>query len=221
MTATLTNFRGMRAAILHRQDRNRDALVAQLRRIGLDVACLPPLGGQPVPMADFIFFDADLGYEGLFPWTRRDPPVPLIAVLASEAPGRLEWALAQGATAYLLKPIGSTGAFNALIVAARLFAERQDLRGAVADLSERVRARPIVVRAAVRVMEGLGVDDDRALALLRHAAMRERVTVEILCARIAAGGSLASLIEAAPAEAGRLRPVPRSVVQRRQQGGRS
>jgi AmiR/NasT family two-component response regulator len=212
MSAPITNFRGLRAVVLHRQDHNRDALESQLRRIGLLVACLTPLGGGSLPAADVVFFDADLGYQGLFPWDRNEAPMPLIAVLASKAPGRLEWALDQGATSYLLKPIGSNGAFNALVVAFRLFAERREMRIALTDLSERVRARPIVVRAAIAVMQGLGVSDDHALTLLRQTAMRERISVEALCARIAAGGPLASLFEAA----NQVRPVPRRSLQRRQ-----
>ena len=216
MSPPVTNFRGLRALLLHRQDHNRDALESQLRRIGLQVVCTAPLGNGELPAADVIFFDADLGYEGLFPWDRNEPPVPLVAVLASEAPGRLEWALDQGATSYLLKPIGSTGAFNALVVAWRLFSERRDARTALADLTERVRARPIVIRAALEVIRHLGVAEDRALTLLRQGAMRERVTVEAFCARIAAGGPLGNLTGQSTAPAAPLRTVPRRSLQRRQ-----
>jgi AmiR/NasT family two-component response regulator len=216
MSPPITNFRGLRALLLHRQDHNRDALESQLRRIGLQVVCTAPLGNGRLPAADVIFFDADLGYEGLFPWDRNEPPVPLVAVLASEAPGRLEWALDQGATSYLLKPIGSTGAFNALVVAWRLFSERRDARSMLTDLTERVRARPIVVRAALEVIRHLGVAEDRALTLLRQGAMRERVTVEAFCARIAAGGPLAGLTGQSTSPAAPLRTVPRRSLHRRQ-----
>jgi AmiR/NasT family two-component response regulator len=216
MSPPVINFRGLRALLLHRQDHNRDALESQLRRIGLQVVCTAPLGNGALPAADVIFFDADLGYEGLFPWERNEPPVPLVAVLASEAPGRLEWALDQGATSYLLKPIGSTGAFNALVVAWRLFSERRDARTVVSELTERVRARPIVIRAALEVIKQLEVTEDRALALLRQGAMRERVTVEAFCARIAAGGPLASLTGQSTVSSASLRSVPRRSLQRRQ-----
>jgi two-component system, response regulator / RNA-binding antiterminator len=216
MSPSVTNFRGLRALLLHRKDHNRDALESQLRRIGLQVTATAPLGDTALPAADVIFFDADLGYEGLFPWDRNEPPVPLVAVLASEAPGRLEWALDQGATSYLLKPIGSTGAFNALVVAWRLSSERRDTRAILAEMTERVRARPIVIRAALEVIRQLGVAEDRALTLLRQGAMRERVTVEAFCARIAAGGPLASLMSQSTAPAEPLRSVPRRSLQRRQ-----
>ncbi|HTW25803.1 MAG TPA: ANTAR domain-containing protein [Acetobacteraceae bacterium] len=208
MNADIASLHGRRALILHRKDRNRDALESQLHRIGLDVACLAPLSEVALPDADVIFFDADLGYQGLFPWNPSEAPVPLIAILASEAPGRIEWALDQGATAWLHKPIGSTGVFSALAVALRLFEERRQMRASIADLSERVRARPIVVRATLAVMSGLGVDENRALGLLRQAAMRERVTVELLSVRIAAGGALAGLLpqEAVATVAGRTQP---------------
>lgn len=216
MSLPVISFRGLRALLLHRQDHNRDALESQLRRIGLEVTSVPPLGNGALPAADVIFFDADLGYQGLFPWDRNEPPVPLVAVLASEAPGRLEWALDQGATSYLLKPIGSIGAFNALVVAWRLFSERRDARAALSNLTERVRARPVVVRAALEVMKRLAVTEDRALTLLRRGAMRERVTIEAFCARIAAGGPLANLTEQAAAPPAPLRSMQRRPLQRRQ-----
>jgi len=217
MSAGLAGLHDLRAVILHRPDRNRHALETQLRRIGVDVACIAPLSNDPLPAADVIFFDADLGYEGLFPWGRNAAPVPLVAVLASEAPGRIEWALDQGATACLLKPIGSTGAFNAIAVASRLFAERGQMRGEISELSERVRARPIVVRAASLVMSGFGVDENGALALLRQAAMRERLTVEALAVRIATGGALANLLEPAATASSSGRTERSRPIRRKQQ----
>jgi two-component system, response regulator / RNA-binding antiterminator len=143
--------------------------------------------------------------------------VPLVAVLASEAPGRVEWALDQGATACLLKPIGSTGAFNALAVASRLFAERRQMRCATSEHSDRVRARPIVVRATIVVMSSLGVDENCAPALLRSAAMRERITVEALSVRIASGGALAGLLQPAADASTGGRTDPSRPIRRKQQ----
>ena len=140
---------------------------------------------------DVIFFDADTGHDTLFSWGRSPPPVPLVAIISSEAPGRIEWALAQFACAFMMKPIGSGGAFQALVVAYHLHGEMQRLRHAVGDLSERVRARPLVVRAVLEVMEQHRIDETRALDRLRRAAMEARMTVEALAAAIAAQPVLA------------------------------
>jgi AmiR/NasT family two-component response regulator len=180
------DFTGQRALILHRDDHHREALTAQLHRIGLTAHCVSPDSRLADVHADVIFFDADLGHENLFPWGRAAPPVPLIALLGSEAPGRLEWALAQAASAFMVKPITSSGAFQALVVAHYLHGEIVRLQRSVAELSDRVRARPLVVRAVCEVMRQQRLDEQAAMSRLRHAAMQARVSLEELCATIAA-----------------------------------
>lgn len=202
----LPNFSGREALILHRADRNREALEAQLRRIGLRVSALPPSEQPARVAADVVFFDADAGHRRLFPWPKGEPPVPLVAILGSEAPGRLEWALAQSATAFMMKPIGSNGAFNALVVATRLFEDIRALQGSVRELSVRVRARPVVVRAVLEVMRQQGMEDTEALDHLRRAAMSARTSVEALCASVAACPALAAQLPVAPPSAAELSP---------------
>lgn len=194
----LPSFSGRDALILHRPDRNREALAAQLRRIGLRVSALPPSEHPGRIAADIVFFDADAGHGRLFPWPEGQPPMPLVAILGSEAPGRLEWALAQAATAFMMKPIGSNGAFNALVVAHRIFEDVRALQGTVRELSDRVRARPVVVRAVLEVMRRQAVDESGALDRLRRAAMASRTSVEALCASVAAAPALAAQLPAAP-----------------------
>lgn len=185
MHARLPNFRGQRCLVLHRHDSNTDTLVRQLESLGLIVDLRWPVEGATAGGYDVIFFDADLGYDGLFAWTPEPPPIPLIAMLGSEAPGRIEWMLAQGPAAYLIKPIGSTGVFSALAIAFHSFETEQDLKGAVTDLTERVKARPVVFKAMVTVMDQFGIDDEEAYRLLRRESMNRRITVEALSELIA------------------------------------
>ncbi|HVE23524.1 MAG TPA: ANTAR domain-containing protein [Acidocella sp.] len=185
---TLPSFSGHSAFIIHRADRNRDALEAQLRRIGLNVQAHPPTAcfSRVAAEADVIFFDADSGCDSLFSWGRSPPPVPLVALLGSEAPGRIEWALSHFACAFMTKPIGSSGAFQALVVAHHLHGEIQRMRHSVGELSERLRARPLVVRAVLEVMRQHRLDETQALDRLRRAAMQARMTVEALAATLVA-----------------------------------
>ena len=196
-----SGFSGRRALVVHRIDRHREALEAQLRRFGMTVQCLAP--GEPlrpaIAAADVIFFDADTGHDNLFPWGRQPPPVPLIAILGSEAPGRLEWALAQSATAFISKPIGSSGAFQALTIAAHLHDRFRTLRASVDELSERLRARPLVVRAVIEIMRRHQLDETGALDRLRRGAMASRQTMEELAAAIAAAPALAARLDGSDA----------------------
>lgn len=104
------NFEGRRALVLHRPHELVEALSRQLRQLGVT-----PLTAWPemadATAADLLFFDADMGFDGQFPWPEGMAPMPTIALIGSEAPGRLAWAIRQGADAHLLKPIGSGGVF--------------------------------------------------------------------------------------------------------------
>ncbi|HTI00537.1 MAG TPA: ANTAR domain-containing protein [Acidisoma sp.] len=196
----LSSFAGRTALIIHQADHHRGALEAQIHRIGLTFRAQSPATTMTLEDAavDFIFFDADTGHESLFPWGRAFPPVPLIALLASEAPGRIEWALSQHASGFIVKPIGSGRVFQTLLVAHQVHAEMKRLRDTVDDLAERVRARPLVVRATIEIMRLHGLDEVHALDRLRRAAMDARVSVESLAAGIASQPALAARLGDTP-----------------------
>lgn len=178
----LPNFRGARAVVLHRPSPQVEAVSRQLARIGLSVSTLwPDLEPADVASADVLFFDGDMCHDDQFPWPAGDPPVPLIALAASEAPGRLEWMLSQGICAHLLKPVGAGGVFSALVLANHAFAQRRALADEAAGLRDRLRRRPQVTRAIMRLMADEGLDEDAAYRALRAAAMQQRRSIEDYC----------------------------------------
>jgi len=181
MSYTITpNFRGWRAVIVHRQSENVERLVRQLSRLGMDCEQVWPKLSQ-LSDADVVFFDGDNGFDGLFPWPEGHAPVPMVALLGSEAPGRLEWALRQGVSAHLLKPIGSGGVFSTLVIAVANFTQQQMLAHEIAELKTKARLRPKVVRAILSVMQSQSLDEDAAYAFIRSEAMQRRQSVEALC----------------------------------------
>ena len=98
MTRT-PSFVSWRAAVLHRADDNVERLTRQLERLGLGAFVQwKPLDLAATP-ADLVLVDADQGWDDLLPWTGDDAPVPVIALLGSEAPGRIGWAIGMGAGA--------------------------------------------------------------------------------------------------------------------------
>ncbi|MHA1566995.1 MAG: ANTAR domain-containing response regulator [Alphaproteobacteria bacterium] len=180
------NFRGRHALVLHRSGEATGRLTRQLERLGMQVEWAWPEFPASGEYADVVFFDADNGFDGLFPWLPGEAPMPLIALLGSELPGRLEWALSQSLCAHVMKPIQSSGVFSALVIAFSNFEAVRDGRRVTDDLQLRLGGRAAVIRAVVGVMKAGGIDDDEAYARIRSAAMSRRITVEDFCSGLGA-----------------------------------
>jgi AmiR/NasT family two-component response regulator len=172
---TLANWRSV---ILHRPHPAVEALTRQLESLHIRVSVVWPQVDPQDATADVIFFDADMGHDEQFPWPRGYAPMPLIALIGSEAPGRIEWALSQGSNAHLLKPIGSAGAYSALLIAAHAYRKARADADDIRSLEERLRQRPIVVRAVLQLMHNGCADETAAFKRLRSIAMDWGMTIE-------------------------------------------
>jgi AmiR/NasT family two-component response regulator len=182
--ARIPNLGGAKAFVLHRPHATVQAITRQLSAIGLDaVDCWPQLPAEALA-ADFVFFDADLGFDEQFPWSPGDAPMPLVALIGSEAPGRIEWALSHKADAQLLKPVGNAGVYSALLIARQGFEGRKQLAGEIASLRQRVGERHTIVRAVAALSKG--TDEERAYAQLRSLAMSWQISLEEAARRIVA-----------------------------------
>ena len=176
---------GARATILHRPHANVLALTRQLHAIGLVVdEAWPELGAQALA-ADFIFFDADMGYDAQFPWAAGESPMPMIAMIGSEAPGRIEWSLQMGAHAQLLKPITGSGVYSAVLIARDAFDRQRALAAQIADLKRRLDERQTVVRAVMQLAV-LGKTEAEAYDQLRRMAMSWQISIEDAALRVVA-----------------------------------
>ncbi|MRX52151.1 ANTAR domain-containing protein [Paracoccus sp. S-4012] len=177
---------GARAVILHRPHPTVEALTRQLAAIGLQAEAHWPDLGPTALAADFVFFDVDRGHDAQFPWPPGAAPMPMVALIGSEAPGRIEWALSMGADAQMLKPVGDGGVHAALLIAHAAFAARRALAAEIDGLRARLAGRRTVVRAVALL--AAGSDEEAAYAELRRRAMEWRVTIEEAAARLVAQG---------------------------------
>ncbi len=183
---TTPSFLGQKAVILHRPGETTDRLVRQCTLLGFRAeARWEPL--SDIEGVDIVLVDADEGWDGLLPWSRSEKPVPLVALLASEAPGRIAWALDQGAHALIAKPVTASAVYPALVMATRRHAEACELARRIDRLEERVRLRPLVHAAVRAFMDADACSEDEAYGLLRHQAMRRRLTLEQAAASVLAG----------------------------------
>ena len=184
------NFYNWRAIILHRPDATTDRLTRQLKLFGFVVETFwqPLAAGQQF---DLVIVDADQGWNGLLPWaTPQTALCPLVALLGSEAPSRVSWAYEQGAGAILAKPLNTSAVYPALIMALAVHGERAATRDQINRLEERVRLRPLVVRAVEALAVQRNITEDEAHGLLRARAMHQRQMIEVIAAAFLAGHDL-------------------------------
>lgn len=186
MTGT-PSFRGQRAVLLHRPGETTDRIARQLALLGL-VTDVRWQKLTDVSDVGLVLVDADEGWTGLLPWPGAGKPVPLVALLASEAPGRIAWALDQGADALIAKPVMPSAIYPALVMAARRHAEARATADTLTELRERIRLRPLVLAAVERLREARGWGEDEAYRELRREAMRQRLTLEQCAAALLASG---------------------------------
>jgi response regulator NasT len=177
-----------RALVLHRPHATVDAIVRQLTQIGMTAdAHWPQL---PADLAadqyGVLFFDADMGHDEQFPWPAGDAPIPTIALIGSEAPGRVAWAIRRGADAHLLKPVAGGGIYSAVLIARDAFARRRDLQHELGAVRQRLEKREVVAEATASLMLGEGLSAGDAFRALRLRAMAERLTIEAFADRLVA-----------------------------------
>jgi AmiR/NasT family two-component response regulator len=180
--------------LLHPVGDSTERLARQLERLGMDVDVSWPDFPEGDASYDVIFFDADNGYDDLFPWQPGMAPAPLIALLGSELPGRLEWALNQGISSHVVKPIQSSGVFSALVIAFSAYVAANKQNSMIDDLSARINSRPVVVRTIISLMSVADLSEDAAFALVRSAAMANRISIEDFCSNLTPDG-FAALIQ--------------------------
>ncbi len=168
------NFRGLRAAVVQRDDPNRRTLVSVLGKLGLEVATVEP-GAAALPEADLVFFDADEGIDGL---PAGDGELPHIALVGNEAPSRLARVVRMRCASHILKPIRGAGVFTAVLIAVNEHEQRQNTERRIEVLEHRMAGRRLVIKAVLHLMALCGIDEDAAYESLRLEAMERRVPID-------------------------------------------
>ena len=192
-TSHTPRFENWRAIILHRPHALVDSIIRQLRQIGVTADVVWPDLPQDAASADYniMFFDADMGHDDQFPWERGMAPMPAVALIGSEAPGRVAWAIHRGADAHLLKPIGSGGIYSAMLIASQAFERRQKLGAEIDGLRHRLSQRENLAAATAQLMVSQNIPAAQAYKALRRLAMAERVSIDEMARRVIEPGTIA------------------------------
>lgn len=180
----IPNFRSWRVAVVHKPDEDTNRLMRQLDRLGIVATLMWPRLERDFMPVDMVLFDGDNGHDDLFPWPAGFPPVPLLALMNSEAPGRLDWVISHGISGLITKPVRSIGIFGSLVLACSSFEQSSLLHVEIASLKERLRLRPVVVAAIMRVMNETGLNPEYAYARIRTEAMSHQISIEAFCSKL-------------------------------------
>jgi AmiR/NasT family two-component response regulator len=180
--AVKTNFRGMRALVIHCDDKNRQVLTDVLGKLGVVATLTDPHDPelpQSLQACEIILLDADVNIE-ILAQSDALPDVPCIALIGTEAPSQLARIVRQGCVSHILKPIRNSGVFTALLLAVNAHEQRRKVLREASGLRQRLAGRRDVTAAILDMMDAESIDQDTAYDRLRVEAMKRRIPVEDL-----------------------------------------
>jgi len=187
---------GVRVLIAEDEAVIRMDLVEMVRELGHDVVGEAFNGQQAVDLArelepDVAFLDIAMPVRDGLSAAEEIVAEDLCAVIMVTAFSQREVATraAQaGAVGYVVKPFTMADLEPAIAVALARWEQVRALRGEVANLSERARAREVVEQAKVLLQRDYKMTEPEAFGWLRRVAMDKRVTLAEVAADVASGG---------------------------------
>lgn len=170
-------FSGKTAVVLHRSPDIRERLGARLGVLGMQVVGRRTRLEPEDSARDFLILDVDQAHDEQLPWRRGQAPLPTVALIGSESPGRLAWALDHQVDAFL--PLTAiSNIYSALVISRALFDRKVEQRSRDAETARRTSKRLDVIRAVLKIMQENDLDEAAALKQLRAFSMVERISLE-------------------------------------------
>jgi len=117
-------------------------------------------------------------------------PLPVVMLTAYSDDETVRAATEAGACAYLVKPVNRNQLLSALHVAAARFAEQEQMRREVQDLSEALEARKIIERAKGLLMDRAGLSEAEAFRRLQKASRDQRRPMKQVALEVIEAGKL-------------------------------
>lgn len=177
-------LRGLRVAVIHAPDQDRDALMSQLRRIGCQVQAVWPAPSEPPPGVDLAFLNLDHRFQPMKSWTVAEEAPAIIAILEYENPVMLKALIDMSLHGVLVKPLRPAGILSALVLARWLHGYHRRLDAKVRKLEETIKAQRDISKAARILAEVKSVSESEAFEFIRLQATRRRVSMSEVASSI-------------------------------------
>lgn len=188
--ALLREIRSLRVLVAHPPGSERDELVAQLKRIGCQVAVDWPAPAVLSPEFAAVFCLVDERAFGQIAWFRRQPPVPVIAIMQFESPTVIRAVIESGATGIINKPIRPFGILSALIMARSIHRYEFSQDAKIAKLKETLRSRQIIDRAVRTLCQLKDIGEEDAYETIRQQATNKRLPMGVIADSILNASSI-------------------------------
>ncbi len=165
--------------VIHPDDDDGRALIAQLQRIGCQVRAQWPIPERLTVESDVIVLSvAPETLASNAPWLGRPGTPPVIPVIAYENPIIVEALLQLNAFAVIPSPVKSFGLLAALSVTLNQSRKARDREKHVKRLEGRLAVTRTVQKAKSILIETKGLSETDAYNALRDQAMAKREPVE-------------------------------------------
>jgi len=187
MLKALREIRSVRVLVLHPKDRDCEALVAQIRRIGCQVAAVwPPQTDIPadIGIAFMLFRDDALTHALLKVLAERGPSLTLIGIVEAESPFVIEAVARAGTSAVITKPVRSLGLLTTMVIAHALADQARTQDERIGKLESRLASVRQIEHAKAILMSRKSISEQAAYEMIRSHAMAKRLTMEAISTTI-------------------------------------
>jgi len=194
MSRIVDMLRGMRVAVAHPPDQERDALVGQLRRIGCEAHVLWPAPREAPMGADVVFVSLDQHADPARTWAMAEDGPTIIAVVEYENPLMLKALLDSAAHGVVVKPLRPFGILSTLVLARSQHGYNRRMDAKVRKLEDTLKAHRDVAKAARILADLKAIPESQAYEMIRAQATPRRIaTAQVACAIISAQDVLKDL----------------------------
>ncbi|PZQ10551.1 MAG: antitermination regulator [Ancylobacter novellus] len=187
MLKALRDVRTVRVVVYHPKDRERDELVAQIRRIGCEVEAVWPPSERFRNDADVVFmlFRQD-GFTHVLLKALAESPsrATLIAIVEFESPAVIEAVARAGAVSIVTKPIRAFGLLTSLVLSQTISIREKNLLDRVRKLESKLDGFRRLEKAKAILMSRKGFSEQEAYDTIRSRAMSARVSMDVVCTTI-------------------------------------
>ncbi|MBB2965017.1 ANTAR domain-containing response regulator [Methylobacterium sp. R2-1] len=196
MLKAIREIRSNRVVVYHPKDRERDELIAHIRRIGCEVEAIWPPRESIKEDADVIFmlFREDGCTQSLLKaLAERDCQATLIAMVEFESPKVMEAVVRAGVASIVTKPIRAFGLLTSLVLARTITAREKNLLDRVRKLEDKLDGLRRLEKAKAILISRKGVSEQQAYDSIRMRAMSARVSIDVVCSSIIGADELNGL----------------------------